>query len=198
MAEQEEQAVDWAGYYRWIEGRPVRPLLQRALTEYGEVPPGATAVDIGSGDGTETRALLDAGFSVTAIDSAEASLDRLARMPEAGSTLTLVHAPMQDAELPACDLVFAALSLPFCPREEFDGLWSRVRTALRPGALLACDLFGDRHAWVSELEGTFLTRPQVLDRVAGLDLRSLHEIEEEARTYRGPTHWHAFQVIARG
>jgi trans-aconitate methyltransferase len=197
MANDETPGFDWAGYYRWIEGRAVRPLLQRALTEYGEVSPGATAVDIGCGDGTETRALLEAGFSVTAMDSAEASLDLLARLPETGSTLTLVHAPMQDAELPAADLVFAALSLPFCPRPAFDALWSRVRGALRPGGLLACDLFGDRHDWASEGQGTFMTRAEVLDRVAGLDLRSLHEIEEEARTYRGPTHWHDFQVVAR-
>ena len=40
-------------------------------------------------------------------------------------------------------------------------------------------------------------RAETEDRVTGLDLRSLHEIEEEARTYRGPTHWHDFQVVAR-
>lgn len=197
MADQQEAALDWAGYYRWLEGRPVRPLLQRVLTEYGEVSPGATAVDLGCGDGTETRALLDAGCSVTAVDSAEASLELLARLPEAGRSLTLVHAPMQDADLPPADLVYAGFSLPFCPPDAFDGLWSRIRGALRPGGLLACDLFGVRDAWADEAALTFVDRDRVLALVDGLDLRSLHEIEEEGTTFRGPKHWHFFQVVAR-
>jgi trans-aconitate methyltransferase len=188
---------DWEGYYAWTAGREPRPLLTRALEYYGEDAPHRVAVDIGCGDGVETRALLAAGFAVTAIDATEAAIDRLQALPEAGDRLTPVLAAMQDADIPSADLIYAGYALPFCPSDSFDALWSRIRSALRPGALLACDLFGDRDQWVGTPDMTFVTRDRVQDLVAGLDLRSLHEIEEEGLTFSGLKHWHTFQVVAR-
>ncbi len=192
-----EPVSDWEGYIRWSAGREVRPLLMRVVNHYGEVAPGATAVDVGCGDGTETQALLDAGFAVTAVDAADGSIERLRRLPEHGTTLSTVHSPMQDAELPDADLVYAGYSLPFCPPEHFPAFWQRLVSTVRPGGLLACDLFGDRDSWSGAPEMTFVTRDRVSELVAGLDLRSLHEIEEEGRAYSGPKHWHTFQVVAR-
>lgn len=188
---------DWDGYYDWIAGREVRPLLTRALAYYGEVPPGAVAVDVGCGDGTETQALLAAGFAVTAIDASAGSIERLGRLPEAGNRLSPVLSPMEDAEIPSSHLVYAGYALPFCPPDAFDGLWRRIRSALQPGGLVACDLFADRDQWVGTPDMTFVTRDRVRDLVAGLDVRSLHEIEEEGMTFSGPKHWHTFQVVAR-
>lgn len=188
---------DWDGYYDWIAGREPRPLLTRALEHYGEVAPGSVAVDVGCGDGVETQALLAAGFAVTAIDANAGSVERLRGLPDSGGTLTPVLAAMQDAEIPPADLVYAGYALPFCPPHAFDDLWSRLRSALRPGGLLACDLFGDRDQWTGTADMTFATRGRVQDLVAGLDLRSLHEIEEEGMTFSGAKHWHTFQVVAR-
>jgi SAM-dependent methyltransferase len=188
---------DWEGYYAWNSGREPRPLLTRALEHYGEVAPQAVAVDVGCGDGIETRALLAAGFAVTAIDATEGAIDLLGRLPEAGSRLTPVLAAMQDADIPSCDLVYAGYALPFCPPDAFDEFWSRLRAALRPGGLLACDLFGDRDQWLGTPDMTFVTRDRVQDLVAGLDVRSVHEIEEEGMSFSGPKHWHTFQVVAR-
>jgi trans-aconitate methyltransferase len=192
-----EPVRDWEGYIRWSSGRTVRPLLTRVLNEYGEVSRGATAVDLGCGDGTETRALLDAGFAVTAVDAAAGSIQRLRGMPEHGTSLATVHSPMQDAPLPEADLVYAGYSLPFCPPERFPAFWQRLVSAVRPGGLLACDLFGDRDTWSGASDMTFVTRDQVAGLVERLELRSLHEIEEEGRAYSGPKHWHTFQVVAR-
>jgi hypothetical protein len=111
---------------------------------------GARAVDVGCGDGTETRALLDAGYA-----------------------------------------------LPFCPPDRFPAFWGRLVAGLRPGGLLACDLFGDRDTWYGTEDMTFVTRDLVHGLVEGLELRSLHEIEEDGQAYGGPKHWHTFQVIAR-
>ena len=72
----EEQ--DWAAYYRYSLGREPRPLFLRgwaAIEEAGAGP--GTAVDVGFGDGTETMHLLDAGWRVTAIDSAPAAVEVL-------------------------------------------------------------------------------------------------------------------------
>jgi SAM-dependent methyltransferase len=197
MAEQEEQALDWAGYYAYLGERPVRPLLAHALEEYGEVAPGAAAVDLGCGSGIETRALLAAGFSVAAVDASEVSMGLVGSLPEAGTTLTPLHAAMQDADLPAADLVYAGYALPFCPPDRFEELWRGIRRALRPGGLLACDLFGVRDAWADEDDLTFVDRTRVDRLLDGLDVRFLAEIEEEGQAYAGPKHWHRFEVVAR-
>jgi trans-aconitate methyltransferase len=193
----ERPPEEWAGYYRWIEGREPRPLLRRALSEYGAVSPGAVAVDLGCGDGVETRALLAAGFRVTAVDSADASMDRLGRLPEAGSTLTLRHLAMEETELPPADLVYAGYALPFCPPEAFAGLWRRILAALRPGGVLACDLFGQRDTWAGESGMTFLTRARVAALLEEMDLVHLEEVEEDGNSFSGPKHWHTYQVVAR-
>jgi trans-aconitate methyltransferase len=188
---------DWSGYYQWIAGRAPRPLLVRALAEHGEAGPDAVAVDLGCGDGTESRALLEAGFRVTAVDSAEAAMAELAEAARAGAPVTLVRAAMQDVDLPPADLVYAGFSLPFCPPGAFDGLWARIRAALRPGAVLACDLFGDHDTWAGDPAMTFVTRARVDALLDGLDVRHLEESEEDGNSYSGPKHWHTFQVVAR-
>ena len=79
--------ADWSGYYAWGEGREVRPLLLRALEL---VQPGE-AIDLGSGAGIETLALLERGWHVLAVDNEVASAERLAsRVPaELASRLAL-------------------------------------------------------------------------------------------------------------
>ncbi len=66
MAQSEEQAR-WSHYYQALVGRPPRPLLIEALTSCGDGPT-RWAADLGCGDGTETLALLEAGWHVLAID----------------------------------------------------------------------------------------------------------------------------------
>src|SRR5690242_17049204 len=140
----------WAGYYRWNAGRAVRPLLARALTTYGAVSPGARAVDLGCGAGVETRALLDAGFAVTAVDASAESLAIVDTYPEAGDRLTTVHARMQDLDLPRTDLLYSGFALPFCAPDAFPALWQGLLASLEPGGVLACDLFGDRDEWAGD------------------------------------------------
>jgi trans-aconitate methyltransferase len=188
----------WAGYYRWQAGRAVRPLLTRALSAYGAVSPGATAVDVGCGAGLETRALLDAGFVVTAVDASAESLAIVDAYPESGSRLTTVHAPMQTVVLPSADLLYSGYALPFCPPEAFAGLWKALLASLRPGGVLAVDLFGDRDEWVTDSPSmTFLTLERVHELVEPLDLIALDEVDELGQAYAGAKHWHRFEVLAR-
>jgi SAM-dependent methyltransferase len=187
----------WAGYYRWNAERPVRELCVRALGAYGAVGPGAVAVDLGCGSGQETRALLDAGFTVTAVDVTPAAIAIVSAYPEAGRSLTPVLSAMQDAVLPAADLVYAGYAMPFCPPELFDDVWASVTGSLLPGGLLAVDLFGDRDVWAGEEGMTFVDRPRVAELCRGLDVIALTEVDEEGRAYVGPKHWHRFELLAR-
>src|SRR5688500_4932830 len=58
----------WARYNSGQTTRPVRDLCRRAMTLAGPGN-GRTAIDLGCGAGRETRALLDAGWRVLAIDN---------------------------------------------------------------------------------------------------------------------------------
>ena len=190
----------WADYYEHTSGREPRPLLGAALSAYGEVAPGATALDIGFGDGTETRALLAAGFEVTAVDADPDAVRRLADLGD-DPRLTVVQASMAEADWPPVDLAYAGYALPFCPRDDFDAMWSRLLGALRPGAVLAVDLFGDRDTWAVEDaprgEMTFVSRARLDDLLSGLDVVTVDEEDEDGMAFSGPKHWHVFHVVAR-
>jgi hypothetical protein len=86
--------------------------------------------------------------------------------------------------------------LPFCPPENFDGAWQRIRDALLPGGVLAVDLFGLRHGWASR--GTAHSREAVDAMLSGLEVLTLDERNEPRPTVKeGVIQWHAFFVIAR-
>ena len=59
---------DWEAFYAYQQTRAeVRPLLLKAIA-YADPAGGRAAVDLGCGQGFETIALLDAGWTVTAVD----------------------------------------------------------------------------------------------------------------------------------
>jgi SAM-dependent methyltransferase len=194
----EEQ--DWAAYYRYTLGREPRPLFLRGLAAIEEAGSGpGTAVDVGFGDGTETMRLLDAGWRVTAIDSAAAAAEVLEpRVPEeARDRLETVTAPADEVDLPPFDLLYSAYVLSYLPPDAFARLWTRVRKRLRPGGFVVVNLFGDRHAWAAEPDTTFLPRVEVETLLDGLEIVELVEVEEDGDSFVGPTHWHVFDIVAR-
>ncbi|MEK6719828.1 MAG: class I SAM-dependent methyltransferase [Chloroflexota bacterium] len=190
--------MDWAAYYAAVSGRQPRPLFRRALEERGDSPPGA-AVDLGSGDGTETLALLGEGWRVRSIDAAPASaeliLDRVS--DEHRPKLAVQTSSFEEADMGEADLVYAGLSLPFLDASTFPLAWERIRAALRPGAILAAHLFGPNDTWAAEPGMTFHDRAAVEALLDGLEILALDEIDEDGAATSGPKHWHVFEVVAR-
>jgi trans-aconitate methyltransferase len=185
----------WAAYNSRQAGRPVRDLCRRAMALAG---PGAgrTAIDLGCGAGVETRALLDAGWRVLAIDGEPGTEARLLRtIGGRHERLTVRTESFADlAELPPADLVYSGYALPYQTRESFDRLWARVR-ATRPG-VLAVNIFGDRDAWAGDETRAFLTAAEARDLAAGLRIAHWHEEDEVGPSFSGPKHWHVFDLIA--
>ena len=194
----EEQ--DWAAYYRYTLGREPRPLFLRgwAAIEAAGAGPGI-AVDVGFGDGTETMHLLEAGWRVTAIDSAPAAAEVLEPRvaDDARYRLTTVTAPADEVDLPSFDLLYSAYVLSYLPSDAFTRLWAQAREQLLPGGFIVVNIFGDRHAWAGEPDTTFLPRPEVEALLAGLEIIELTEVEEDGGSFVGPTHWHVFDIVAR-
>lgn len=200
---------DFSGYNAAQAERPVRPLARAAVSlaleghrAAGQVPgalgsaPAPVALELGSGAGVEARFLAENGFQVHSYDvdpSVASTFVELARsLPISHKTTDLA----QVEAFPAADLVISCATLPFVRRDAFPVLWNRIRDALRPGGILAVDLFGDRDDWAGT-DGTFLARDEVEQLLRCADVLELVEEEREGRSFSGPKHWHTYRVLAR-
>ena len=115
MAERKNDDDDWGAYYKVVAARPPRDLFRQTMHRFPEVGSASRlAVDLGCGAGNETIALLDAGWTVCAIDQQPEALahvrDRV--MPDQRSRLTLQAASFTDVDLPPSDFIWASVSLP--------------------------------------------------------------------------------------
>ena len=193
----------WESYYQRLEGREPRPLFVDALARFGEESDAQGprhAVDLGFGDGTETQALLQAGWHVFAIDNDPAAVKRLRSRikPELEERLTLETASFEELEPPQTDFLYAGLSLPFCSPEAFESVWARISNAIRPRGRFAGHFFGMQDDWAGEPTMTFLSLGQVKGLFkGGFEIEVLRETEEDGESSSGSKHWHIFEVIAR-
>ena len=203
--DEQDQAAepDWQGYYKWIEGREPRPLFLDALARFdANVEDGFQqhAIDLGCGDGTETLALLEAGWSVLAIDGEPAAIKHvLSEAPdEHRPRLKTLTAAFDDLQLPETDFIYAGYSLPFCGPDCFDGLWLKITGSIQPGGRFSGQFFGIRDTWAGNPEMTFHSAEQVTALLEqAFDIETLEEMDEDGDAFSGPKHWHLFDIIAR-
>ena len=200
----------WLRYMQATAGRDPRPLLLRALDCLPELSgQGGRALELGAGAGSDTLALLQAGWEVLVVDTTAPTLEAtrdLAREAGLEHRLTTLHLRFEELQLvPAeFDLVHASYALPFCDPAHFDRLWASLCATLRPGGMFAGQLFGDRDAWAREPpEGvvgpmTFLSRERVEQLIAGFEVVELEEEERERPTTMGVLKdWHLFHLLLR-
>jgi trans-aconitate methyltransferase len=193
-----DDPFNWDEYYQKIQGRAPRQLLLDALEKF---PAGESlqAIDLGSGDGTETIALLSRGWRVLAVDGAEAGIKRLLdKVPtEAQNLLQTQVAKFEEVILPPADLIHASYSLPFCHPDHFPALWEKIANALNPGGRFAGQFFGVHDSWADNQDMTFHTETQVRAMIENLETEYFHEEDADGQAASGPKHWHVFTVIVR-
>jgi SAM-dependent methyltransferase len=190
--------IDWSAFHRFTEGRETRPLFVQAAELLGPGD-GRTAIEIGFGDGTESRALLSDGWSVVAIDPEPSAADRLIRAVRAQerSRLRVLTASAEEVPMPEAAFIYAGYSLPFCHPDRFPAVWDGIGLALEPDGLFAGELFGDRDSWASNPAMTFVDRARLDALLAPFELLHLEEDDEDGDSFSGPKHWHVFHIIAR-
>ena len=157
---------------------------------------GHVAVELGCGIGVEARALAEHGWQVHSFDGDVSVAPSLEALREGRSVKHSVRRLEDLTLLPANDLTLACVSLPFVDSSAFPGLWRLILASLRPGGVLAVDLFGENDDW-ADGAGTFLSRAEVEQLLNSLDVLSLVEDERDAMAFSGPKHWHTFEVVAR-
>ncbi|MDI3213660.1 class I SAM-dependent methyltransferase [Arthrobacter sp. AL12] len=189
----------WADYNAAQADRPVRSLCLDAMAFAGPGD-GRRAIDLGCGAGKETLAMLRAGWSVHAVDSLPDTRERLLVMaPEdAAGRLSIEVRAFQDLrDLPPAELIFAGYSLPFIHPDRFAGFWAVMLSALRPPGVLAVNLFGDRDSWADIPDWNFHTEAGARQLFAGLEILKFEVYDADGQSFRGPKHWHIYDVVAR-
>lgn len=191
-------AFDWSQFYEEQGGRGVRPTFQSAMAAWEGEPD--EAIDLGCGDGVETRHLAEHGWRVLAVDADAGVEERVTAglSPEAAERVAVRRATFETlGELPAADLVYAGFALPFCDESHFAYLWADIRESLRPGGLFAGELFGPHDEWVGRPGMSFHDRAQVEGMLTGMDVLQLVEDDRRGMSFEGPKHWHVFHIVAR-
>jgi SAM-dependent methyltransferase len=189
----------WTEYNAAQATRGVRPLCLAAMAFAGPGN-GRRAIDLGCGAGKETLALLDGGWRVLAVDSLPDTRDRLlASVPAAlGEQLAVELSPFEDlAGLPETGLILASYSLPFVHPENFARVWRMLLGALVPSGVIAVNLFGERDSWAVIPEWNFHTEAEARGLFEGLEILTFEVYDADGQSFRGPKHWHIFDVIAR-
>lgn len=188
----------WADYNAAQADRPVRSLCLDAMALAGPGI-GRRAIDLGCGAGKETLALLNDGWSVHAVDSLPDTGERLRGIvPDADGRLSIEVRAFQELRvLPPADLIFAGYSLPFIHPDTFGGFWAVLLDALRRRGVVAVNLFGDRDSWAGIPEWNFHTEPEARQLFAGLEIVKFEVYDADGQSFRGPKHWHIYDVVAR-
>lgn len=194
---------DWVAYYQAVAGRPPRETLLAALTRFAAEPDAGQprfAVDLGCGDGRDTVELLRRGWRVLGIDGESAAINQLMARPDIDrERLEVRLMRFEELVLPtAVDLINASFCLPFCPPQEFPGLWSKLVAALRVGGRFCGQLFGDRDSWATDPNISAHTREQLEILLRPFAVEWLEEEEHPGKTALGEEkHWHLFHIVAR-
>lgn len=192
--------VRWNKYFEITKtSRPSRT-LSFALDAFGEMPIGASAVDLGCGAGRDTLMLLQNGWHVTAIDSSPLVLE-LPSTPNFQAFAQLLEVQCVDflqAVWSDAELINAALALPFCYPQNFHKLWEKIASGMKSGGRFSGNFFGPNDSWVSRPHMTFLGREEISSLFTGWKVELLDEIHKDAPSVGEPIkHWHIFDIVAR-
>lgn len=199
------QQPSWHQHYDSVTKKALAPAatLAFALQQFSKEQPAPAqkkAIDLGSGNGIDSIALLQDGWSVTAVDKEQAALAHLQQVltPGDAAMLTLQHRSFEEAILTPSLLINATFSLPFCMPHCFPLLWESIRAAIQPGGRFAGQLFGPGDTWSVRKDMTFHTPAQVQKLFAGFSIEKLEETNGPGKTIGGAIkHWHVYHIVAQ-
>ena len=191
---------EWANYFIPSgpgAGVPRETVLEaiKALKKSHKKP--SLAIDIGAGNGRDTLAMLEAGWKVVAVDASAVGLSQLKEKAQNyASNLTTQIAFYEDMQLPSAGFINAGYALPFAKKENFNNIWAKIVTALKPGGVFYGQFFGpeDSSPSSTSLHSETEIRNNLLKN---FDILYFTEKKEWGHNKDGKKFWHVFNVVAR-
>ena len=146
------------------------------------IPKGAKILDLGCGSGRDTKAFIDKGYNVTAIDGSPA----MCKMAKEKLGIEVECLDFNDIQWKnEFDGVWACASLLHCERETLDGVIEKIRDALVPGGIVYMSFkYGDFEGEM--LERHFLDMneerfEEVLGEISGMEKVKVWQSEDTRR-----------------
>jgi SAM-dependent methyltransferase len=169
-------------------------LTTKRAIDFIEKQSSRSALDIGAGNGRDSKYLATHGFDVTAVDISVSSLAEL----RCFSRIRFVCSDVRDLTLGQYDLINASLVLPFLEKHSFLEFWPRLLASLNVGGVVCGHFFGAKDwkcgndlVWAAD-------RETVVELLSTLNIKELEE-----RLARGPNESgetvqkHNFSFIAK-
>lgn len=194
--------TDISRYYDATEYRDIREDLAFALEKSIEPK---IAVDCGCGAGADIEHLLKNGFTVHGFDVEQESISRCQSRFGHNEKLFLSQSTFSSFHYPEASLVVADASLFFCPRSEFEDVWSSIYESLLPRGIFCGSLLGKEDSMavtgdnpsVFWPEVTAFEEPEVMDLLKDYRVLRFNVYKSSGKTSEGAPHnWHIFQIVA--
>lgn len=194
------EEIDWAAYNASAAGRPARRIVSRAITAAGGDDAGRVAVDVGAGGGADALEFARRGWTVHAYDTDATLTHRLVENERMRGKVVFHHADAASVdEFPAADVIYSGYALPILGPEGLARTWLRLMAALKPGGVVAVDLFGEEDSWAQRPDISTLSTQQISDMFTGMQVLDRTVRNEDGRFFNGSgkKHWHVITMLAR-
>lgn len=196
--------ISWQPYYEKTQNRSPDTTLEFAQSRVsGDLP--KIAIDCGCGAGRNTELLRKCGFEVFAFDPDEEAITIYSKRFEKDSDAHFTIDSFQSFEYPQASLIVASYSLFFCPAEDFDESWRRIRASLIPGGVFYGTFLGTKDSWAIDggiQNGTLPVishaENEVRNLFEGFEIERFDERDFDGKTANGSEkHWHIYSIIAK-
>jgi trans-aconitate methyltransferase len=174
-------------------------MVSRAIAAAGGDTPGRVAIEIGAGGGADAIEFARHGWTVHAYDIDDTLTQRLVENERTTGRINFHHVDAATVEtFPRADVVYSAYSLPMLGVDGLREIWPRLVTALKPGGVIAVDLFGEDDSFAGRDDIATLTAQQIGEMFKGFAVLDRDVRNEDGRSYQSDKkHWHVITTLAR-
>lgn len=171
--------LKWQEYFNRTElGEP--NILISQYFEHNQEKSPLTVLDLGAGNGSDTKYFVDKKHVVYSVDFHEESIRRIDNSIslENKQSLHLIKSRFEDLDwnsMPEFDVVIAINSIFFITRKEFDLVWKNIKNRTKKDGLVILRLFGNKIDWPNMKGMTLLSKEEISSMIKGFEIIKFSE-----------------------
>lgn len=194
-----KEKLRWNEYFTRTGISEANPLVVQVMSNVKyALPSKAVVLDLGAGNGNDTKYLLEQGFDVYAIDFNSESIKRINQRQDIRNraNLTVIKSSFQGLswnELPNFDAIIAVNSISFVNHKHFQAIWKSIHSNLKPGGLFIGRLLGDQLHWPYMKNMSLMNRAKLEALSEGYEILRIDEEKNEEKALVQ----HSFNVVLK-